>query len=238
MFKIEFSPLPEFNYPERCKNKLVIIIDTLRATSTIATALANNANCVVPVLDTNQAFLEYDKSPETTILCGEQGCVKINNFHFGNSPIELNSKDVEGKKVIIYTTNGTKLFHISSNAKEIICGSLINAKAVAEYIFNSNSDCLLSCAGTDGSPTDEDNFTAGYIASELQKLTNQFECDKDMLAMMLISNIFTGNVFDYISKTRHAERLISLGFSQDVKFCSQTNLYNIVPRYVNGKIIR
>lgn len=148
---------------------LTVIIDVFRAFTAEAYLIRSGARYVIPVADV-QTALEFKKRHPDTVLCGERGGAKIEGFDFGNSPSEIENADLRGKTVIHTTSAGTQGVENARAADEIIGGSLVCAKAIAEYIKQKNpKEVSLVCMGLAGKrPTEEDTLAAEYIKSILE----------------------------------------------------------------------
>jgi 2-phosphosulfolactate phosphatase len=236
VLECSLSNFPLSNYNLLCKDKLVIAIDTLRATSCIVTALANGAKYIIPASSIEDA--KYIKASLTipSLLCGEENCIKINGFDLGNSPFDFSIENVSGKVILMKTTNGTNLLNKSIGSNKVICGSILNINAIVKFVQNQNSNVLFSCAGTNGEVSLEDNITAGFIFKELLKSKNVVTYDSSLLNSVVSTSIAEVDIFSFISLSQHAQKLINLGFNEDVKFCTQNNLFDIVPFYSKGII--
>lgn len=148
---------------------LTVIIDVFRAMTVETYLMRNNARRIIPVGDMQIAFDYKAQHPENTVLCGERKGIMIEGFDFGNSPSQLEGVDLTGKTVIHTTSAGTQGFANAQNADELIGGSLVNAKAIAEYIRQKNPETVsLVCMGLNAKEqTEEDNLCAYYIKSLL-----------------------------------------------------------------------
>jgi len=149
-----------------------VIIDILRASSTMTTALQNGASRVIPCGSTQEAFQRRDEaSPGTVVLGGERGGVKIEGFDFGNSPTEYTPLSVGGRTVAFTTTNGTKALLAAASASEILVGAFLNRRAIVNRLNRAYLATHLICAGTDGSITGEDVLFAGAVVDGLVRLS-------------------------------------------------------------------
>lgn len=148
---------------------LAVIIDVFRAFTVETYLMRNNAAKIIPVGDV-QVALDYQKAHPGTLLCGERGGAIIPGFDFGNSPSALEQVDLTGKTVVHTTSAGTQGIANAVNAEEIITGSLVNAKAIADYIKSkAPTDVSLVCMGLMAEEqTEEDNLCAAYIKSLLE----------------------------------------------------------------------
>lgn len=149
-----------------CAGGIAVVIDVLRASTTIVTALANGAERVVPVADLEDARRSAAQAGPTALLGGERGGVRIPGFDLGNSPLEYSADRVAGRTIVVTTTNGTAALAASRGAREILVGALVNRSAVAEAIRRLAGDAEhvhLVCAGTDSLVSAEDVLAAGAI---------------------------------------------------------------------------
>lgn len=227
--------------PEYLVDKIVIVIDTFRATSTIVTALANGIKKIIPVTCAEEAIQMV--APHQ-LLAGEHLGLQIEGFPLGNSPRSFLDEQLKGKEVVFSTTNGTKALIQSQLANTIWIGSLLNAKAVARKLVNTCSTkipIILFCAGTRGDFSWEDSVTAGAIISHLVELSNPTsiqEWDLDDLSNLCLTS-FQALAPDQLSTLFHSrsgQRNLSLKNKKDLLHCIQLNLYDLVPVYQHGYI--
>jgi 2-phosphosulfolactate phosphatase len=166
---IHVYALPKFADPEALARGTVVVIDVLRATTTIIYALQAGAKAVIPCREIDEARQIAKRfPPHEKILGGERGGLPIDGFDLGNSPEDYTPDRVQGKTVVFTTTNGTQALLHAKKAKQILLGAFVNASAVAQHLFGQEEVHLL-CAGTDGQPTDEDILLAGMLAKKLQR---------------------------------------------------------------------
>ena len=145
---------------------VAVVIDVLRASTTMITALAHGAAGIVPVADVDEARRLAGELGPRVVLGGERGGLRISGFDLGNSPREYTAERVAGQTVVITTTNGTAALHASRDAAEIVVGAIVNRRAVAEAVRRLAGDqgvVHLVCAGTDGVVSAEDVLAAGAI---------------------------------------------------------------------------
>ena len=172
---ISLIPTAQDINPESLTNKSAVMFDILRASSTVSTALANGCKQVLPVMEITDAFEVANNLPENTFLLGgERGAVKVSGFHLGNSPLEYTSQVVQGKTVVLTTTNGTKATRLAAaGAGKVLIGSLLNVSAVSKRLLELNQDVVLVCAGTRGKFSLEDTMAAGMVVQQLVRLKQQ-----------------------------------------------------------------
>jgi 2-phosphosulfolactate phosphatase len=152
--------------PGGCAGGIAVVIDVLRASTTMITALAHGAARVVPVADVDEARRLAAACGPAALLGGERGGVRIPGFDLGNSPLEYSAARVAGRTIVITTTNGTAALAAARGAREILIGAIVNRAAAAAAIRQLAGDgehVHLVCAGTDGGVSAEDVLAAGAI---------------------------------------------------------------------------
>lgn len=212
------------------RRNVVIVIDVLRCCSTIVTALANGAKGVIPTKTVMEARTLHKKNPEFT-LAGERKGLKPRGFDLGNSPLEFSADAVKEKHIILTTTSGTRAIALSKNARWVLIGALLNAEAVAKAALKiaekENSGISLVLSGKEKHFSLEDFICAGLIVESLP--INKVECSDAALASLLAFQESRRSLYTIIQKGRHAQYLKNIGLEEDVRFCSQTNMFKIVP---------
>lgn len=216
---------------EYLENKIVVVIDMLRATSVIITALSNKAKEVFPILTVEEAFVKKEELLNLGLcpmLGGERKAMKIEGFDFSNSPLEYANEKVQGKTIILSTTNGTRAINLSLRAEEILIGAIINAKAVAEELKKINKDVVFINAGTNGEFSMDDFICSGYMISLLCESDNHDLSDIAKTAKYIYES--NTNLIDYIKDARHFSVLNSLNLMDDLKYCCKKDIISIVPK--------
>ncbi|MFZ5754433.1 MAG: 2-phosphosulfolactate phosphatase [Bacillota bacterium] len=216
------------------ENKLVVILDIFRATSTITTALAHGAGAVYPVSSVEEAYRLKNIYPEA-LLGGEENSDKITGFDLGNSPLEYIPDLVSGRKIILCTTNGTKAICNSSGAKDIYIGSFLNASALVRKILDQNLDIYLACAGTKATYSLEDTCCAGYLIKLLSQWLTPKLSDAALGALALYQ-AYAENLPFHLSKSRNGQVLQAKGRWADIEYCCLRNKLAAVPIYREGII--
>lgn len=208
-------------------NKTAIVIDVLRATSTMITALARGCSGVVPVETVHQAKSMMERDD---LLGGERYGKKIAGFDFGNSPLEYRSDAVLGRKIILTTTNGTRAIQKAQKAAHVLAGAMINAELCAQTAVKFKRDVVILCSGTQNEFSLEDGLCAGLIIDELSK-----HCESPLLvndfgtAMHLTYLQASHMIPETIMQCTNGKRLCKLGFREDVHYCAQSNIVPLVP---------
>lgn len=214
------------------KGKTVVVIDILRATSTICAALHNGAKSVIPVISVDEA-LQYDSSQY--LVAGERNGEKAEGFDLGNSPAEYSPSLVSGKEVVLTTTNGTKCIHASLEAKEILIGSFYNLARLSDYLSELDNGVVLFCSGWKNRVNLEDTLFAGYLAQSLKE-THTWESDEVELALNLVGKAQFDPI-KYLRRASHAKRFARLGNHEDLERCMQFDLHPVLVKYIGGKLI-
>ena len=216
-------------------NNIVVIIDVFRATSTIATALYNGAAKVIPV-DSVDLCIQLGKSTGG-ITAGERDGKVIPGLAYGNSPAEYPRSFIEGKTLVLTTTNGTRLLQMALNngAAEIITGSFPNLTAVCNYLSSQKKNVILGCSGWKDKFNLEDALFAGAV---IHRIRDHFtiHCDSSLMASDMYE-MHQRDMFSFIRRTTHWHRLASYGLESDLEYCVTPDQANILPYYKDGDLV-
>lgn len=217
------------------QDAVVVIIDVFRATSTIATALYNGATRVIPV-DAVDKCIEIGKKTGG-ITAGERDGKIIPGLAHGNSPAEYPREFIEGKTLVLTTTNGTKLLHMALNkgAAEVITGSFPNLTAVCDYLASCNKHVLLGCSAWKDRFNLEDTLFAGAVINRIQQ-NFTIHCDSSLMAADMY-NLHKDHMYEFIRKTTHWHRLSAFGLEKDLEYCATPDLAPVLPIYRNGDLV-
>jgi 2-phosphosulfolactate phosphatase len=219
------------------RRDLIIVIDVLRATTSIVTLLAQGAMSIVPVATVREA-IEIHKDHSDYLLVGERQDHKPEGFDFGNSPTELAEENLQKKNIVLTTTNGTKALANSKEARWIAIGAFLNAQALAQKAveISSREGIGLSfvLAGEKNCFSLEDFLCAGAITERFAR--NAVELSDKATAALLAFKGARKNLLETVQKSRHGQDLISAGFRKDIEFACQLDVYDLVPFYKNGKV--
>jgi 2-phosphosulfolactate phosphatase len=219
------------------QHSTVVIIDVLRATSTIANALYNGAKSVIPVA-TVADCIRIGKQI-SGITAGERDGQIAEGLEHGNSPSEYPRSFIEGKNLVLTTTNGTKLLHMAleNNAENIITGSFPNLDAVSNYLITKNQNVVLGCAAWKDKLNVEDMLFAGAVITNIKSHFN-ISCDTSLIAEMMYQKA-KKDKFEFMKKNHasHYTRLHNFGVDEDMRFCLTDNVSPVVPVYKDGTLI-
>lgn len=213
---------------------VAVVIDVLRATTTITHAIAHKADCVVPLLSVNQAKEEGAKNP-SALLGGERGGQKIDGFDLGNSPAEYPESTVSGKKILFTTTNGTKAMQACRAASEIFIAAFVNLTAVCNQLAE-HEHIFIVCAGTEGEITREDVLLAGaivdhlaYGAAEPIALNDQAQIAGDAW-LEAKTGLTTTTLADRLKQSRGGRNVLRLGQQDDIDIAATLDKFDVVPK--------
>lgn len=234
--------LPGLFQPGDVAGGVVVVIDILRASSTIVTALSRGAAAVLPCLTVEEALSVRNSHPSGTVLLGgERGGVRIEGFDLGNSPREYTADKVRDRFVGFTTTNGTRALLRSLDASKIFVGSFLNLSRIVDVLRDSALPIHLVCAGTDGQITGEDVLFAGAVCQRLTGndsagessfvLTDSAEIALSMWREQVGVEPNAANAdhptdesqrtLRALLQTRGGRNLRRLGYDADIAFCSQ-----------------
>lgn len=214
-------------------DRTVVIIDILRATSCMTTALANGVSGIIPVADLESCRTMRSNGCSTA---GERNGEKVDGFDLGNSPFEYMNPDLAGKRIAFTTTNGTLAISRSLKAAEIILGSFLNLHAVVRYLKSGSRDILAVCAGWKGKINLEDTLFAGALVHELDGVAEP-ECDAPLMALHLYRQA-KDDLAGFLQRSSHVKRLRRLNIEKDIAFCLETGRYDVVPVLKDGVIVK
>jgi len=232
--KLSIFHTPELT-PKSTVVDCAIAVDVLRATSTMVTALAAGAEAVQVFSDLNQ-LIQVSESwlPERRIRAGERGGAQVDGFDFGNSPLACTPEVVKDRRLFISTTNGTRALQCVQAAPIVLAAALINRQAVVEYVLKHNPETVwIVGSGWEGSFALEDTVCAGAIAdsllTQLGCSLNEFAGNDEVVGAVSLYRQWKHQLLDLFHLASHGKRLLRLECYDDLKYCSQLDILNIVP---------
>ncbi len=217
--------------------KTSVVIDVLRATTVIVTALKNGAREIIPVSTVDFAMkVSGNAFGGQTILGGERNTKKVEGFNLGNSPLEYTPAAVSGKSIILYTTNGSKSIVKAKFSENLFVCSFNNLPAIANYLVDLNKDLEIICAGNNAGFNLEDAVCAGRLIGEMKALSDDIEVSDSGSASLVLDKTFGKNLLKLLKESEHGKLLIENGFAADIKYCAQFGTTDLIPCYVSGTI--
>ena len=218
--------------PSHLADRVVVVLDVLRATTTMAAALAAGVReiFVYPDIESvNQAKMRMPGA----LACGEQQCLKPEGFDLGNSPGDFGEQHI-GKKLLMCTTNGTKAILAARGAARVFIGAIVNAKAVASKVRELGKDVTLLCAGTNGELAMEDVIGAGIIAASL----GEIEATDAALMSRELYLACRDDLVRVLRSTAGGQNIIRANLEKDIEFAARINLLSAVGEVKEGEAIR
>ncbi|MGZ3495539.1 MAG: 2-phosphosulfolactate phosphatase [Thermodesulfobacteriota bacterium] len=236
--EIDIQLLPSPPDSDTLVDRTVVVIDVLRATSVMVQAISQGALEILPSASAEEAFQMAKVFPRGSILLGgERESKKVPGFDLGNSPKEYVAERIRGKKLILATTNGTKAFHLISSGKEILVGSFLNIGAVAERCLESGRDLLIFPSGDEGDFSLEDTICGGMLIELItRKGKKSISLTDASTSAKTLYQGFKDNLLGAFQLSHHGKELIIRGFEDDLVYCAQIDITNIVPEFKAGVI--
>lgn len=216
-------------------NSIVVVIDTLRATSAICNALENGAVSLKPVGTVEEAKRLKEKG---FLVAAERDGYVLDFADFGNSPFNFTPERVRGKSIVYSTTNGTRTIEIASAGYMVVIGSFLNISALADWLKEQDRDVLLLCAGWKDKINIEDSLFAGALAGRLLD-SDVFETKCDSVKITLdMWSLAKDDILGYLEKAAQRSRLREKGLDDCIPFCHTPDSTRVIPVYNNGIITR
>lgn len=212
----------------------VVAIDILRATTTIAAALSNGAEAVIPALSPEEAV--EMRGGGDALLGGERGNVKLDGFDLGNSPLEYTRGAVEGKTIFFTTTNGTRLIRAAEGAGSMYSGAFVNISAVCGAVEADGGDALLACAGTHGRLSLDDALFAGACVHRIKDAFDRLTDAAWTAEAVWLSQ--RGDLRAALREAEHGKTLQRFGYERDIDYAAQMDAAPILPVYEAGRFRR
>ncbi len=222
----------------RAPSATVVVIDVLRATSSIVTALDNGAAGIAPVRDADEAIVVARRlGRERALLCGERDSRLIAGFDLDNSPASYTRARVAGKTLVFTTTNGTRaLIEAARGNSTVYCAALLNRAAIVERLADAAGDARLLCAGSEGALSFEDMLCAGAIVEALARRDRHLAISDAARVAATVYGANAKRLTTAIASGTHARALVAAGFAADVAACAKIDVSRCVPRYADGVI--
>lgn len=215
-------------------NNLVVVVDILRATSSICAAIHNGVKSIIPVATTDEA---REMKQQGYMVASERDGYVLDFADFGNSPFNFIPEVVSGHEIVYSTTNGTRCIHMASHSKAVVIGSFLNLSSLAEWLVRQDSPVLIFCASWKDRFSLEDTVFAGALAEQLLQ-SGKFEtiCDAT-LASIDLWNFAKDDLHQYIQKAAQKSRLASKGLDDCIEFCMTPDQTKVVPVFLNDRLM-
>lgn len=228
--------------PADVTGRVVIVIDVLRAATTVATAIANGARAVIPFKDTDEVALRAKQFERADVrLGGERKMQRLDGFDFGNSPQEYLRELVEGRTILYSTTNGTTALLTSQGARSCFFAAFVNARATIAAVRKATrpgGDVLVICAGTERRAALEDTVCAGVVVRGIARARADVTYGDGALIARSVSRRYDGDITRLATDAEHARHLLAAGFDEDVAQCLALDTVPIPVAYHDRQLVR
>jgi 2-phosphosulfolactate phosphatase len=223
--------------------RVVVVIDVLRASTSIATALANGARAVIPLENTDEVVMRAKAFERSEVkLAGERQMRPIPGFDLGNSPREFTRESVEGKTVLLSTTNGTAaIAALQGPPRDVVIGSYVNFSAVSAMLraaLRGGTDIAIVCAGRDKQFSLEDAACAGRFVHHAMRRRADVTVNDAAFASMLIDRRYSDNLLRLFSASAHGRALSEAGYGDDLTDCAAIDSFPVIPIYQDRQITK
>jgi len=228
--------------PPDVQGRSVVVIDVLRATTTIAVALYHGAKAVLPASSTEEALrIAQNLVRDDVLLAGERRSARIPGFALGNSPHDFTTDAVKGKTVVLTTTNGTPALIAAQGAREVIVMAAVNFAAVVDRcraVLAEHGDLVILCAGREREFALEDAFAAGRLTKVLlpEGGLRRVKVNDGALASLELARHFGERWLRAFRASVHGQALAALGFGADLTLCAEENTHPVLPLYADRRI--
>lgn len=234
MSTIEICLAPKLIDNYSLNNKIIVIVDILRATTIITTLFHNGLDKLIPVKSLEEAE-KYKK--EGYLIAAERNGKKVDFADFGNSPFEFTPDKINNKTLVYSTTNGTNTINLVKDAEQVIIASFLNFTAVIDYLISKRKDVLILCSGWMQDFCTEDFLFAGALSEKLLSTGNfSYESDQVQSAVDLW-NVAKEDLPEYIKNLFQYKRLIQFGFKDIVEYCFKFDITEALPVLKEGYIV-
>jgi 2-phosphosulfolactate phosphatase len=213
---------------------IVVIVDILRATSSICAAIHNGVKSIIPIATVEEA---REMKQRGYLVASERDGYVLDFADFGNSPFNFTPEIVAGKDIVYSTTNGTRCVHMASHSKSVVIGSFLNISILADWLIQQNAPVLIFCASWKDRFSLEDTVFAGALAERLLN-SGKFEsiCDA-VTASVDLWGIAKNDLNNYIQKAAQKGRLASKGLDDCIEFCLTADQCGVIPYFQDDCLV-
>ncbi|MSS73537.1 MAG: 2-phosphosulfolactate phosphatase [Candidatus Latescibacteria bacterium] len=220
-------------------SRTVVVIDALRASTTLVTALANGCREIVPVDTVERAMATRKRiGPQGVLLCGERGGLKIQGFDLGNSPREYLPEVVAGKTLVFTSTNGSRAMVFVRGCHLGLIGAFINAGATARRILSDSAEVAIVCSGRENLLSIEDMTCGGLIVSRLLELRPEAVLNDAARTAHILYEHYAHDLLGLLKTSDHGRHLVEIGFGDDLPFCALIDTTHVVPVIRDSKVVK
>ena len=237
--RVDLYHLPSEIPEDALRGRTTVVVDVLRASSSIAVALQSGCKGVIPTNDIEAAStLAQQLGRKSVLLCGERNGKKIDGFDLGNSPSEFTSEVVRDRTLVMATTNGSRAIVRTKTSALSLVGCFLNAESICRHVLGSRGDVAVVCAGKEGEFSLEDAVCGGLITSRLAQRVEESpaELNDAAMAARVLYERYADDIPGMLQSSSHGRYLMELGFGDDLRACAQIDTLQVVPAFVDGRI--
>lgn len=218
-------------------DKITVVIDVLRATPVILTALDAGAKEVIPVGSIDFAMkISVNSHGGQTLLCGERNTKMIEGFDLGNSPTEYTEEKVSEKSIILFTTNGSRAIVKAKYSKRVYIASFNNLSKLAEHLVSLDSDVEIIASGSNGVFCLEDTICAGALVKKMRGINSKLELNDVTNASLILNEKYGSDIREMMQNCEHGLLLKSNGLGSDIEFCARVDNIPLIPYFTGSEI--
>jgi 2-phosphosulfolactate phosphatase len=228
---IEVCLTPALIHLHDLSNAIVVVIDVLRATSSMCVAFTQGVNSIIPVATIEESIAYREKG---FLIGAERNGEMLDGFDIGNSPFSYMDEKVKGRHIALTTTNGTQAIAAAKGAKQIVVGSFLNLDALCNWLATQDGNIVLLCSGWKNSVNIEDTLLAGAVVHQMRgdfDFTNLRDTSIIAERLYLLAK---DDLNGFLEESSHRNRLKKLNIDKDIEYCLTPNQAHVVPGIING----
>jgi len=221
------------------RDQTVVVLDVLRAGTSIATALSNGAKEIIPVNTVERAVkISGSLFGDHILRGGERNGRMIEGFDLGNSPLEYTKERVDGKAIIYSTTNGSRAIDKARYARDVAVGAFVNLSSLLGFLRDADRDVVILCSGNNGKFCMEDSVCGGMLLHALSESAgDELVMTDSALAAVALYKSFGRSIPKMIRASEYGKYLMGIGFSEDIEYCAAVDSLPILPQLV-GNVVK
>ena len=227
--RIDVVPTADAVTPDRVSGVTALVVDVLRASTTIITALGCGAAAIVPVGEPGEALR---RGANGALVAGERGADKLAGFDLGNSPVEFSLAPLAGRTVVLTTSNGTRALLATRGAAAVGIAALVNVSAAADWVVATGRDTTVVCAGERGARSLDDSVCAGLLVERLCARVPAARLTPDAEEALATARPYAADIDKLARDSPWARRLVAKGYGPDVAICLRVDATALVPVYL------
>lgn len=233
MNTIEVCLAPKLFNSSSIKNKIVVVVDILRATTIITTMFHNGLDKLIPVKTLDEA---NELKSKGFLVAAERNGQKVDFADFDNSPFTFTPDKISGETLVYSTTNGTNTINLTKDADQVIIASFLNLSSVTNHLVKQKKNIIILCSGWQGDYCTEDALFAGALSTKM--LETDFKSDSDSVSTCVeLWNNAKDDLFNYIKNIFQYKRLVNLGLEDVIDYCFQKDVSKVIPIFQNDYIV-